>query len=180
MKKCIWTMVAFAITIFVVSTCFYYIRSPKINKVEQSPRLVKHLKDLGAEVPRINIKYSNETSTGGRFDTDLLLHRTIYVAAGQPYKEERVTVAHEYLHYVYSSRGWSDNEALNSLIKKQEVDSRVQKSMALENYVSCGERCQLDELHSYICTLSEDSKLSDDMRAHCNSLIPNRQLLFSL
>lgn len=150
-------------------------QAPKVT-YNQDPTLLNYAHQLGIDVSKLNLVYTNDFSNVTLIDKTLTRGsfsqpNTIYVKPGTG--DEMRVLAHEYMHYVWYNMSLEQNKSASSMIRP--VFSKF--SYMLKNYPQ--DQDTLDnESNSYICTSISPYQLSVEINNYCNSYISNRNLLF--
>lgn len=149
---------------------------PKPVYYQRNYELLQRAKELGIDVSNINLNISDKVEADDLSDAlgTFLLPNTITIKSGLSPHAERQILAHEYLHYLWSTQDHQDN--LQSYIDASVNDPWLKE--VLSSYTNCDRECIADEAHSYSCSTEPLEYLSQEFNNYCNSLIPNRQILF--
>lgn len=144
------------------------------RKVAQDPHLLTVLKSVGAtHTSRLNLSYLTTKEVEGQ--RGAYNGNTVQVAQGLEPEQEKTTLTHEYLHYI-----WSKVMTVDDRI---ELDDKLQALLAndlamqkrVEPYVKI-DRLNNSELFSIYCTESTDSYMLSIVE-DCNKYIDRSKLL---
>jgi len=146
------------------------------------PSLLQLSQQLGLDVRGLNIQYVAsfpEQEKSGDYDGV----KTIRVLKGGNQltgATEASSLAHEYLHYVWSMKSDSERDVLakefNKLYNNDEVTQSRMKVYSDTGTASPGSLSFANELHSIYCTERSDASLSKLIIDECNRFI-NRSAL---
>lgn len=155
---------------------------PASVTVMQDSQLRTDAQTLGLDVRGVNLIYSTDFT-----DVDLptsneigqiFYPNTIHIKAGLPADEEQNIVAYEVLHYYWSRLPAAEQAQLIPQFAQFYAQSAYFRQLMS---VFHGNQAILDdEMDSNICTRVDPSQLSTSLNSYCDSLIPNRDVLFPL
>jgi len=146
-------------------------------QLKQDPHLLLISSELGINVSDLNLAMVDTLpGTGYSQATGVFISpNTISIKKGQSIEDTRKVFAHEYAHYVYS-RSVVSKETIENNYNIYLNDSWLNER--LNQYKDCDKLCISDEVHSYSCTTTLSNLLDEEYNNYCNSIIPNRSLLF--
>lgn len=139
----------------------------------QDPTLLGVLASVGAtDISKLNIFYKelDNQDYRGFYSGD-----TIQIKPGLDTEQEKRTVSHEYLHYIWYSMAQSKIKELTSKLIVLYSNDNGQK-YRLQNYIDINSLSPT-ELFSIYCTESSDSYL-EPILSDCNSYINRNSLTF--
>lgn len=165
--------------------------APENPDLKNDPRITAILGEIGAEkTDNLETKYvgkyqdaSSLPDQGGEYTsfvdsgTGELLYGQMTVKKGLDPEEEKIVIAHEYLHHIwYSELDETTKENLSShLISMYGNDLKMHEYM--QEYADNG-RLYPTELFSYYCTESSDQFLTTYVLSECQKFIKRDQLVF--
>lgn len=146
------------------------------QKVTQDPHLLAVLKSVGAtHTSRLNLSYLTTKEVEGQ--RGAYNGNTVQVAQGLEPEQEKRTLAHEYLHYIWSkvmtaSKRVDLNEKLETLLAN---DAAMQER--IKRYIEI-DKLNNSELFSIYCTESTDSYILPILD-ECNKYIDRSKLVLT-
>lgn len=190
--------IAFIVVAYIIFTVGYNIGFnsglPTVPHVmaatlNQDPTLVADAQQLGINTGALNLEFvSGFSSTEGDLtDTSatigaFIAPNTIQVKSGISKKDEMISVAYEYMHYVWSNFKPETKSSLAAGYDRLYSDdsdfaTEIAPFMALKS--NTADTIQNEE-NSIACTHLDPNSLTNEFNAYCNTYIPNRSLLFKL
>jgi len=149
-----------------------------VKPLEQDPQLVEVANQLGLDISHVNLRYNPELKANGEDAIGVFTWpNTIEIKPGLG-NEEKVTIAHEYLHFVWANQSNAEREAGTKLYLDY-YNQSAWMQRRLSEYQNCNDECMASEVHSYACTEIRPYRLTDEFNRYCNSHIPGRYLLFN-
>lgn len=158
-------------------TTSHNIPSSVTKPVIQDAKLLKQAKALGIDVSAINLKNVSKPKTEGLSNVvgAFIPPNTIEIKKGLSSKEVRVTLAHEYMHYVWTQLTTANRNALIKIYSEMKSTWLKQR---LSAYHDCDKTCLANESNAYVCTELHPDTLTREFNSYCDELIPRRNLLF--
>lgn len=155
---------------------FNYTRQLK-PRLTKNYELLQRAGELGIDVSALNIYIDDGMQADDLADADSVFAppNTIVIHNGFTPAEQRELLAHEYLHYVWSKS--KPSEAVIEANNAAAINDPFLRQQ-LSQYTNCDRLCIADEVNSYACTAEPPQYLDATYNQYCNSLIPNRVILF--
>lgn len=147
----------------------------------QDPVLVSDAQELGIDYSNINMSFApslTATDINGGYQTigTFQAPNIIQILSGQTKQNELTTLAYEYLHYVWINTSMADRQQMTTLYQ-QYYDSNYDFQQLTAPYTGTPDIIA-NERNSTACTLVIPGKLTDAFNTYCNSIVPNRDILF--
>lgn len=97
---------------------------------------------------------------------------------GRSLVEQRLTLAHEYMHCVWDRKTVAEKASLSSYLEGS-YNNNADIRARLADYDLSDPDTKDSELHSYLCTEVSDYRLGASFLHYCSQYLPNRAVLIS-
>lgn len=143
----------------------------------QDPELVKLATKLGIDYSDLNLKQSKTVKADNTGEAEAIFQPPNTIVIRQDSDQKLELLAHEYMHFYSSQYSQKDVDMMVENYRLYHSKNQWVQTQ-LEPY-KCDEVCLSDEANAYLCTAYYPYRLSDNFNQYCDSVIPNRSVLFS-
>ncbi len=161
-----------------------YIPNVVGEELTQDPKLVSDAKQLGIDYSPINWEFVesipntnyDDITPGTAIIGGFTAPNSIQVKSGMGKQQELQTVAYEYLHYKWTQYTPNQKAKLENLLQRF-YDNKLYFREATKAITGSADVLG-DERNSMACTVIQPYLLTQAFNDYCDSLIPNRTILF--
>lgn len=143
-------------------------------QLEQDPRLVELADKLGINYSQLNLKYVDTVDAGNLDNADGVFIYPNTIQIDKDVSNPLQLLAHEYTHY------WVSQNSSAPIVRNYDnflsKDPWIQETLRGYN---CDKLCLADEANAYACTVYPPYLLTAEFNGYCDSIIPNRSVLYS-
>lgn len=150
--------------------------------VRQDAELIEIAQTLGIDYSKLNLSVGTEADLGKGVAGDFALPNTIRINTNRSLRDQYVTLAHEYYHYVQNNIDAKGSASFNSYLESLETSNSYLRGRIAPYRTgeACAGTCEKiqQEAQAVACTEIPDDQLRVDFVAWCTKYVPDRAVLF--